>query len=187
MPERVEVRVRKVVDGVLYDSETAEVIHYWDERYLWFAVTRFVLGKTPEGHYCLIAISEGTILRPDPKIKGVRASRTGCIMTLADTDAPDSILESLGVEIISSEGPDEPVVPLDVEIVLTEPARFGCKTLLKSPRGRFWMARRYALFGWKKLAFRPVSQREAIRWAIWHGTSPRREWLAMLGISSAED
>ena len=184
MAERIPIKVRKVVDGILYDSESAEVIHHWDNTFL-NAEARYVLGKTPESHYFLIRISAGSMFGTlPPCTRVIPANRIGSIMTRARVDAPDSALESLRVEIMTPEGPDEPIVPLDVEVVLTRSRRFGDQTLVKSPRGRFWMVRRYALLGWEKRVVRPVSQRDAIYWALRNGGWPPRERLEMLGISS---
>ena len=46
MAEMIPVRVRRVVDGVLHDSERATVIHHGDETLL-ITTVRFVLGRTP--------------------------------------------------------------------------------------------------------------------------------------------
>ena len=48
MVQRIPVRVRRVVDGVLYDSETASTIHYWDDSFL-VASARIVLDRPPAG------------------------------------------------------------------------------------------------------------------------------------------
>ena len=181
MVQRIPVRVRRVVDGVLYDSETASTIHYWDESFLLLTV-RYVLGKTPGGQYFLASIHEGSILRPGPRIRVTPFDREVSIALLADVGAPDSVLEGLGVEMITPEVPDEPFHLPATETVLTSTKWFGWQALVKSDRGRFWMVRRYGLFGWKRIRVRPVSQRKAIYWALMNGVGIYDDRMALLGI-----
>ena len=181
MVQRIPVRVRRVVDGVLYDSETASTIHYWDESLL-LATVRFVLGKTPGGQYFLASVQEGSILRPGPRINVTSFGRMASIALLADVGAPDSALEALGVEVIASEVPGEPFRLPDTETVLIRDKRFRGRALLKSDRGRFWMVRWYGILGWKRFRVSPVSQRRAIYWALRNGVGTFGDRMMMLGI-----
>ena len=186
MVQRIPVRVRRVVDGVQYDSETASTIHYWDDSFL-VASARFVLGQTPGGHYFMASISEGSILRPEPRIGVTPLDRETVILHLADVDAPDSVLEGLGVEMITPEVPDEPFHMPATETVLASTKRFGWQALVKSARGRFWMVRRYGLFGFERIRVRSVSQRKAIFWALMNGVAIYDDRMALLGIRNPRE
>ena len=83
MAEMIPVRVRRVVDGVLYDSDRATVIHHWDETLL-LATVRFVLGRTFGGRYFLTCLNEGGILSPGPNISVTPFGRMTSIALLAD-------------------------------------------------------------------------------------------------------
>ena len=184
MAEMIPVRVRRVVDGVLYDSKKATIIHHWDETLL-LATVRFVLGRTPGGRYFLTCLQDGSILRPGPNIRVTSFDRMVSIALLADVGAPDSVLEGLGVEMITPEVPDEPFHFPATENVLIRTKWFGWQALVKSDRSRFWMVRRCGLFGWKRIWGSPVSHRKAIYWAIMNGVGTFRDRLALLGIRTS--
>ena len=181
MPNRIPVRVLTEIDGVVYDSKHATVIHYWDETYL-LKPYRNVLGKNTEGCLFLSTISEGTILFPEPRIRVFPCGRTIAIMLLVDAGAPNPVLEGLEVEIITPAISDVPHHRPAMKTVLASDIRFGCETLKKSDDGRFWMVRRRGIFGWERVRTRQVSQRQAIGWAIRNGVSLFSDQLQMLGI-----
>ena len=182
MAQMIPVRVRRVVDGVLYDSERAEVAHYWDEGVLGMTLVRFVLGRTPCGRYFLTSLTDGSMLRPGPNIDVTPFSRIASIGLLADVGAPDSALEGLGVEMITPDVPDDSTHPPTVETVLSRRKRFGRQTLVKGHSGRFWMVRWWGIFGWGKSTVRLVSQRKAICWAVKNGLWATSDRPEMLGI-----
>ena len=100
MAERMPVRVRRVLGDVLYDSETDEVIHYWDEKFL-IAEVRSVLGKTPDGRHFMVSITEDSTFRSDRGIDVTPFDRLSSIALLADVEAPEPALEALGVKIVT--------------------------------------------------------------------------------------
>ena len=181
MDERVPFRILREIDGVVYDSNCATIIHHWDETTLLWPF-RWVLGKKPDGRYFLTTISPGTLLRPGPKIRVYPCSRMSSISLVARVGAPDSVLEGLGVEMITPGNSDEPLYQPEMKTVLARDIRFGWQALVKSDSGRFWMVRRRGIFSWKRMQVSPVSHREAIRWAIRNGVVAFSDRLALLGI-----
>ena len=184
MSKWTAVRVVREIDGVVYDSETANVIYHWDET-IFFVPYRMVLATNPDGYYFLTELSEGTILRPDPRIKVYDLSRRTSIAVLARAGAPDSVLEGLGVEIITPACDDKRHG--DIQIVLISDIRFGDQTLAKTSCGHFWMLRTRKIFGKKRQRHWKVSQREAISWGISNGAGFDPARLALLGIRDCEE
>lgn len=184
MSEWTAVRVVREIDGVVYDSETANVIYYWDET-TFFVPYRMVLATNPDGYYFLTELSEGTILRPGPRVKVYDLNRRTSIAVLARAGAPDSVLEGLGVEVIIPACDDKRHG--DIRTVLVSDIRFGDQTLAKTSCGHFWMLRTRRFFGKKRQRHWKVSQREAISWGIRNGAGFDRTRLALLGIPDCEE
>ena len=173
------VRVVREIDGVVYDSETANVVHHWNET-IFYKPYRMVLATNPDGYYFLTDLSEGTILRPDPKARVDALDRKASIGVLADAGAPDSVLEGLGVEIITPTCDDKRHG--DIRIIATSDIRFGEQTLAKTSCGHFWMFRTRGIFGKKRWRVWEVSQHEAIAWGLRKGAGFDSARLALLGI-----
>ena len=177
------VRVVKEIDDVVYDSEAASVIHHWDEGV--FSPSRMVMATNPEGRYFLTYLSEGTILRPDPTIRVYAFSRKASIALLAETDAPDRVLEGLGVELITPVCDDQRHG--DVQAVAASGMMFGKQVLFKTSCGHFWMLRSRGIFGKRRHRHWQVSQREAITWGLRNGAAFDPEPLALLGVRDCEE
>ena len=82
---------------------------------------------------------------------------------------------------------DEPHHWPDVKTVLIRDIRFGWQALVKSDSGRFWMVRQRGIFSWTRVRVSPVSQREAINWAIRNGVAALSDRLALLRIRNTEE
>ena len=184
MPEMIPVRVRRVVDGVLYDSGEATIIHHWDET-IFVTPYRMVLAKTPCGRYFLTTLCDGSILRPGPIVHVYPYDRFSCITALTAAGAPESVLEGFGVNIMTPAHPDQPFHLPDTETVLARKKWLGWQALVKSDGGRFWIVRWLRIFGRRRLKARPVSHYKAINWAVMNGLWAFSDRLGMVGIQDS--
>ena len=98
---RQEVHVYQEKDGVLYDSDTADILHYWDRA----MGNRNVLAVTPEGNYFLALLYTMAFV---PKFYLIPISKFYAIILAAEHDAPDSTMERLGVKMFRPVESDEP-------------------------------------------------------------------------------
>ena len=98
----------------------------------------------------------------------------------AKHNASDSALERLGVRVLPLPGSDGPLSLFHSETVLPRRVPFGWRTLLKHHDGRFWLLRNFELFSLRIESARPMSQREAIAWAL--GNGAQLEDLHLLGV-----
>ena len=169
---RREVRVFEEIDGVVYDSDTADIIHYWDS----FG-GRNIIATTPEGRYFLARIYESFFT---PRFWVLPIGRRYAIELAAKNDAPDKAMEELGVKILNPVESDEPYNIVSSETIWPHRTLFGWRTLLRNYDGRLWMFKSFDILGIQTHWASPISQRQAIAWAIRKGAWS--EYLAMLGV-----
>lgn len=178
--------MKKVEDGIVYDTETAEIIYIGDGG-------RKILAITPDGHYFVVyvsgMISEWAYLSP--------YSRFMAVWWALRTKAPDDVLERLGVKLlpepnVPKDKPYEPYHSLDV--LCAKDQKFiknnffiaSAQFLFKNPDGRFFLYDGMILLS--KFVFeenKPMSQREALLWAI-DNMAPW-DTLAILGYERTEE
>lgn len=173
--DRIPVRVHKEIDGTLYSSRTAEVIHYWDSK---ISSSRSVVAVTPEGHYFKAWIYSTNLSGTGAHVYPI--SRLWATALVAEHGGSDSVLESLGVRIMHQPQSDTPYSMRNSDTVWPVKVPFGWRTLLMERDGRLWMFKGFYLFGVKVEWSAPMSQRRAIAWAIRKGA-----WdcsLRMLGV-----
>ena len=161
---------RKVVDGVVYDMEAADVI-FWRDK----VSGRHILAITPEGHYFSACISQGLLLSNWYVIPHTRFT---AVWWLLRNDGTDDALKRLGVEVMPS-----PNVPADkpyedlrhCEIICARKKLFTnwfihtCEFFCKNPGGRYFVYEGMMLLG--RFLFeehRPISPREALLYGIKH-------------------
>lgn len=156
-----------VKNGIEYNSDTADILHYRDT---WYGYRR-VLALTPDGHYfeAMIGSIFGWQVFPLSRLRAVE-------WALANK-APDRVLERLGVTVMAT-----PNVPADkpYEDLLVCEFLHAKKKLFKNdvlytiealcqnpPDGRFFLydgMRVLRLF--LNEDFIPMTQREALLWGI---------------------
>lgn len=161
------MRLYKVKDGIVYDSDTADVIYVHDS----FMGNRRVLGVTPEGNYFIASYGGalmGWVIFP--------YTRLMMVWRALEMKAPDEALERLGLELIP-----EPDVPADkpyegfptIEPIASKNTRFTnkfihtCEFLFKNPDGRYFVYDGMILLS--RFTFeerRPMTQRKALLWAF---------------------
>ncbi len=172
---RREIRVFKEIDGVVYNSDTSDVIHYWDR----FLGGRRVLAVTPCGHYFLAYLYEAFFT---PRFMVLPIGRRHAIWLASKSDAPEEAMRKLGVKVENPIESDEPYNLISSETIW--PHRmllgFGWRTLLRNYDGRLWMFKSFDILGIQTQWASSVSQSEAIAWAIDKGAW--EEHLAMLGV-----
>ena len=166
------MRAYKVIDEIVYDSETADVLHYRDT---WIG-GRTILAVTPEGHY-FEAMFAGLMMgwRIFP------VSRLRAVYWALKNNAPSKVLERLGVTLFP-----EPEVPLDKPYespgicdilcarkkLFTNDLLYTAEFLCRNPDGRFFVFDGMILLG--RFVFEeyiPMTQSRALQWAIRHGAA----------------
>ncbi len=172
---RTEVRVLQEKDGVIYDSDSAEILHSYDH----FAF-HIVIAVTPCGRYFQAILRHG-LFGPKARVFPLRF-KAQAIYWAAKGNAPDEALEKLGVKIIEQTDSDEPYNFMSSEIIWPERGRFGWRALMRNYDGRLWMLKTFDInaLGIHIKKSRPISQRKAIVWAIDEGIYNER--LKMLGL-----
>ena len=163
-------RAYKVKDGIVYDSKTADVLHHRDR---WYG-TRLVLAVTPEGHY-FEAVFAGLIMG----WQIFPLSRLGAVYWALRNKAPDSVLERLGVTVFPEPqvAPGKPYEwPGSCDILgakkklFTNDFLYTSEFLCQNPDRRFFIFDGMILL--RRFTFEehiPMTQREALKWAILHG------------------
>lgn len=160
-------RAYKVKDGIVYDSKTADLVHYKDS----IIGTRDILAVTPKGNYFVTSFGgflTGWQVFP--------YGRLSAIDWAIRKKAPAKAFERLGVTIMP-----EPDVPADkpyepfhaCEVLCAKNKTFDnsliatAKFLFRNPDGRFFLYDGMILLG--RYVFeenRPMSQLQALRWAM---------------------
>ena len=176
---RTEVRVLEEKDGVIYDSETAEILHWYDR----FSV-RVILGVTPSGHYFQAILRNG-LFGPKTSVFPIRFKATA-LYCAAKEKAPDETLEKLGVRILKPAESDEPYNFMSSDVVWPEKGFFGWRALMRNYDGRLWMVKSFDIdiLGIRTKWTSAIDQRQAIAWAIMKGANVKA--LEMLGVQDAD-
>ena len=163
-------RAYKFKDGVEYDSDTADVIHYRD---VWYG-NRKILAVTPEGHY-FHAMFGGLIwgwqIFPCSRLRAVEWA--------LDNKASNEVLERLGVTVMPPPdvAPDKPYEDLLICEFLHSKKKLFKNDILYTvevlcqnpPDGRFFLYDGMRLL--RTFLFEdyiPMTQREALLWGIKH-------------------
>ncbi len=173
MFSRQEVHVYQEKDGVIYDSVTADILHYWDK----FMSGRDVLAVTPEGNYFL-ALLYTMFFTPRFYVSPI--SKAYAILLAAEHDAPGSTMARLSVEIFKPVESDEPYNLVSSETIWPKTTRLGWNTLLRNYDGRFWIFKSIDLLGVRSESAHPMTQKKAIAWAMRKGAWGRT--MALLGL-----
>ena len=157
--DRREVRVYKEKDGVVYDSETATVLHYRDNCF----VDREILAVTPDGHYFLAFLTGGltdwTYVRPIGKLHA--------LMWSIKHDGPDDVLRSQGVKVSRPIESDEPFNLLSSTLLGGRKRLFGYDFLEQNYDRRLFVFQGREICGivvMKKVY--PLTQRQALQWTL---------------------
>ena len=174
MIERNIDRLYEVIDGVVYDSEDCSLVHRWRGK----MGSPYAVWCTPDGHYFMT--KHGLSLLFGPHFKFAPIDRIYAVELAAAHDAPDWVLEGLGVELARVDESDEVFQISPADTVWTKRTRFGERVLLKNVTGRYLMSERSGMFGVARKRTSPMSQREAIAWAL--ENDAWGEALDMLGI-----
>lgn len=172
-------RAYKEVGGIVYDSDTAEVLHYVD-----VFTNRKILAVTPDGHYFEAIYGGmlcGWVVFPQSKLWAVELALR--------YKASDDVLEGLGVDILRTVESDEPynLVSADVLWGKKIPFDLGYQLLARNYDGRFFLFRNIDIFGVRIKWVKPKTQRQALRWAIWNVPRDVPESFQMLGLSQIDD
>ena len=172
---RTEVRVLQEKDGVIYDSDNSEILHAYDRL-----AFHIVLAITPCGHYFQAILRHG-LLGPNASVHPIRFKAVA-IYWAAKGNAPDKIMEELGVKIIEQIDSNEPYNFMSSEVIYPDRGRFGWRALMRNYDGRFWMLKTFDInaLGIHIKRSRPISQRKGIAWAITKGAPVER--LKFLGV-----
>ena len=186
----MQYSVRQMKNGIVYDSDTADLIHY--KEYPFTSGMFDFLGVTPDGNYFLARVG---FPRLGGLIIGSRdvfpCSRLSAIEWAIREKAPVNAFERLGVTIMP-----EPDVPADkpyealrncgllhvgVKRFINPLIHSTAEVLLKNPDGRFFL-RKYTIRLRRFLSQkdRPMSQLKALRWAVLNDDASL-ETLEMLG------
>ncbi len=172
----------RVLDGVVYDTEDASLVHLWQGRRGKIIATLYIMGITSGGNYFITAETPSFLYGSHRKFRPL--TKKEALELTAEHDAPDSVLESLGVKVADPDDPGKPYDPSTARTVLSERIKFGQRSLLKNRDGRFLMYQRRKVFGVETSRTSPMSQREAIAWALKNDVSSNS--LEMLGVSLAD-
>lgn len=172
----------RVVDGVVYDTEDASLVHLWQGRRGKIIATLYIMGITSGGNYFITAETPSFLYGSHRKFRPL--TKKEALELTAEHDAPDSVLERLGVKVAHTDDPGKPYDPSTARTVLSERIKFGQRSLLKNRDGRFLMYQRRKVFGVETSRTSPMSQREAIAWALKNDVSSNS--LEMLGVSLAD-
>ena len=174
-------RAYKEVDGVVYDSDTADVLHHKDNL-----LSRIVLAVTPDGHYFSATwggLMVGWVVFPRP-------NRLWAIHDAIRLKAPDSVLERMGVTILPEVESDEPYNLLSAELVWGERMfrfRWMFDFLAQNYDGRFFLFRNLELFDVRiKKWVKPMSQRQALKWAVWYLPRNQPQAFKTLGVDISD-
>ena len=174
-------RAYKVANGVVYDSDVAEVLHHRDNF-----LSRKVLAVMPDGHYfCAIwgGLALGWVVFPIH-------NRLWAIREAIELKAPDSVLEKLGVSILMEVESDEPYNLLSAEFVWGERMfrfRWMYDFLAQNYDGRFFLFRNFEIGDVRiKKWVKPMSQRQALKWAVWYLPRDLPEKFKMLGVDISD-
>ena len=158
-------RIDKVIRNAVYDSRTAEELASWRG---YSGSYRFSLAIKPHYHYFRVTDFEGyRLLRPSFDVQ--RIDRTCAIELAAKHNASDSALKRLGVKLLPLPVSDEPYSLNYSRAVWPKRAPFGWRTLLRQHYGCLWLFKNFELLGLRYESARPMSQREAIAWALRNG------------------
>ncbi len=161
---RQEVHIYQEKDGVIYDSDTADILHYWDP----LLGGRNILAVTPLGNYFLAMLYT---IAFNPRFYISPISKSYAIFLAAKYDAPDSTMSKLGVRMFTPVESDEPYNLVSSETIWPKKTRLGWNTLLRNYDGRFWMFKSIDLdlIGIRTQRAQPMTQKKAIAWAIKKG------------------
>lgn len=170
--ERRPIEFRRIVDGVLYDSATLDILHYWDD---WS--TRFVLARTPDKqHYCIVSL-RGSLFFDDIRVKP--RNRATILYRAIQKAAPDEVLETLGVRIAEPHPMIKDLTVNPGNLVIAKPSFLGGEHFFRLHPGQFVLNRVYELFGNYMRTQKVLTQREAINWVIDIGYDYPSLWEAV--------
>ena len=161
------MRAYKEKNGIVYDSETADIIHYHDG----LLGHRTILAVTPEGNYFVASFAgliAGWQIFP--------YSRFMAVMWALDKKAPDDVLERLGLTISPEPdvASDKPYEDLPVcEMLYAKKKLFTnwfihtCEFFCKNPDGRYFVYEGMILLGrFIFEEYRPMTPREALSYGM---------------------
>lgn len=156
----MHIKAYKVVDGVVYDTRTAQMLHYNDRLF----TGRKILSVTPEGNH-FITMNGGVILGwvifPYSRLRSVEWA--------LENNAPNHVLTRLGVNILPQ--PPESDAPYDIRTGQPLGSRkrlFGYDFLFKNQDGRLFLYERMTILGFLTEKSYPMTQQQALLWAIKH-------------------
>ena len=112
-------RLYEVIDGVVYDSEDCSLVHRWTEK----MGSVCAVWCTPDGHY--FATIHVPSLLFGSHFRFVPIGRIYAVELAAAHDAPDWVLEGLGVELARVDESDEVFQISPADTVWTKRTRFG--------------------------------------------------------------
>ena len=170
---RQEIHVYHEEDGVIYDSDTADILHYWDT----FLGGRRILAVTPGGDYFMTMLSAAAFT---PRFYVIPINERYLLYLAAKRDAPDSTMEKLGVRMFAPVKSDEPYNFISSETVWAKKTWLGWNMLLRNYDGRFWMFKIIDIIGVRIKKALPMTQREAIAWAI--DNNIRGDTMSLIGV-----
>ena len=170
---RQEVHVYQEKDGVIYDSDTSYILHYWDT----FMGGRKILAVTPDGNYFMAMLYTVAFT---PRFYVIPISERYLIYLAAKHDAPDSTMEKLGVKMFTPVKSDDPYNLTSSETIWPKKTWLGWNTLLRNYDGRFWMFKSIDTIGVRIEKAQPMTQKEAIVWAI--DKNIRGDAMSLIGL-----
>ena len=103
--------------------------------------------------------------------------------------APNRILERLGVRILDHVESDEPYNLMSADLVWGEPTLFGClwDFLARNYDGRLFLFRNLELSEMRIHKWiKPMSQRQALKWAVWNIPRNQSNAFKMLGVNISD-
>ena len=163
-------RAYRVVDGIVYDSDTTDILHHRDT---WYG-GRTILAVTPDGHFfeaMFAGLITGWHIFPLSRLRAVHWA--------LKNKAANQVLDRLGVTLLP-----EPNIPRDRPYeypsmssilcsrkkLLTNDLLYTVEFLCRNPDGRFFVFDGMILF--RRFVFEeyvPMTQGQALTWAIRHG------------------
>ena len=160
-------------DGVVYDTDTARVLHDPNSSLAQF------LAVTPEGHYFVAVLGGlflGWVIFP--------RSHRRTVEFAIKYKAHDNVLKRLGVTIQSPRESEDPYEQQTARFIWMKERLLGRDWLLQNHDGRYFLLKNRRLFRWRWQRTRPMDQRQALWWALRDYADD--ESLEMLGLSLSE-
>ncbi len=145
-------------EGILYDSETADVIYCSNGL-----LCKYTLAVNPDGYCFLTWVSEDYTGRVN---KVVPMDRYSAIMWSIKSKAPDDTLERLGVDILRKLESDEPYNLVSSKLMAGKKRFLGYDFLEQNYDGRFFVYQWRKAFGFVNKRVQGINQRNAILWTL---------------------